>query len=115
MNQAVQDYFDAIPATRQAHVQALHGAILECFPEATVDFTYNMPTYRYGEGWVAIANQKNYVSLYTCGAAHLEAFKQQHPDYKTGKGCINFRQKDAIPIDDVKAVIEHAILHPKAD
>ena len=110
MNQAVQDYFDAIPATRQAHVQALHGAILECFPEATVDFTYNMPYFQ-----LKLTRVENYVSLYTCGAAHLEAFKQQHPDYKTGKGCINFRQKDAIPIDDVKAVIEHAILHPKAD
>lgn len=115
MDQTVQDYFDAISAPRKAHVQALHGAILECFPEATVDLKYNMPTYSHEDGWVAIANQKNYVSLYTCGAAHLKAFKQKHPDYKTGKGCINFRQKDTIPVEDVKAVVEHAMLHPKAN
>ena len=39
--------------------------------------------------------------------------KKKHPKYKTGKGCINFREKDEIPEKDVKAVIRHAILHPK--
>lgn len=77
------------------------------------DFRYKMPTYSYGDGWVAIANQKSYISLYTCSAEHIEAFKAKHPTYKTGKGCINFRQKDALPLEDVKAVINHAILHPK--
>ena len=31
----------------------------------------------------------------------------------TGKGCINFREKDEIPVADVKAVIRHALLIPK--
>lgn len=115
MNADVAAYIDSIPALRRAHVDALHAAILECFPAATIDMRYKMPTYSDGEGWVALANQKRYVSLYTCNAAHLARFKQQHPGIKTGKGCINFRDKDVIPVADVKAVICDAIRYPKAN
>lgn len=109
----VQAYFDAVPPARLPRLQALHVLILECFPEAMVDLSYKMPTYRYGDGWVAIANQKSYVSLYTCSAEHLAQFKQQYPTYKTGKGCINFRAKDDLPAAAIKQVIQHAMLHPK--
>ena len=81
--------------------------------EGVIDMHYKMPTYRYGDGWLAIANQKNYVSLYTCSADHLEKFRQRHPHIKTGKGCINFSDRDDIPVQAVKQVIAHAILHPK--
>lgn len=115
MDKDVAAYFDAVPDARRAHLDALHTAILECFPDVTIDMRYKMPTYSHGEGWVALANQKQYVSLYTCSAAHLARFKQHHPGIKTGKGCINFRDRDAIPLDGVKAVVRHAMLHPKGD
>lgn len=113
MNKEVRHYFDSLPSSRRSHMNALHDAIMECFPDAAIDMRYRMPTYNYGDGWVAIANQKNYVSLYTCSALHLAEFRSNHPDYKTGKGCINFREKDEIPMSAVKDVIRHAILHPK--
>ena len=115
MDADVAAYFDAVPASRRAHVDALHAAILECFPDASIDMRYRMPTYSHGDGWVALANQKNYVSLYTCSSTHLAQFRERHPAVKTGKGCINFRQKDVLPLDDVKAVVRHAMLHPKGD
>lgn len=68
----VMTYLHAVPPKRQQRLQTLHDMILELYPDATVDMTYKMPTYRVGEGWVAIANQKNYVALYTCGSHHLE-------------------------------------------
>jgi len=46
---------------------------------------YKMPTYQVGDGWVAIANQKNYISLYTCGYHHIVGFKNNNPGIKTGK------------------------------
>ena len=113
MNSDVEAYLKAVPESRAAHVNTLHALIVQLFPGAIVDMTYKMPTYRVGEGWVAIANQKNYVSLYTCGAVHIEEFKKKHPGIKTGKGCINFRQRDELPIRELKQVIRHAIRHPK--
>ena len=112
MNKDVKAYFDAAPPQWREHLQVLHDAVVDCFPEASIDLRYKMPTYTWGDGWVAIAVQKNYVSLYTCAASHLEEFKASHPGYKTGKGCINFRRGDEIPVEGVKQVVRHAMEHP---
>lgn len=113
MNNDVADYFAAIPENRKARIRELHELIINLYPDAFVDLKYKMPTYQVGEGWVALANQKNYISLYTCGYHHIEAFRKNNPEVKTGKGCINFRDKDDFAIPDIKAVIRHAIDHPK--
>ncbi|MDH3387533.1 MAG: DUF1801 domain-containing protein [Gammaproteobacteria bacterium] len=113
MDKGVQDYFAAVPQPRKQKVDTLHRLIMEMYPRAIVDMKYRMPTYRFGDGWVAIANQKNYVSLYTCGYHHIERFRTKNPAIKTGKGCINFRDRDQLPLQDIKAVIRHAIDQPK--
>ena len=113
MNQEVRQYLQAVPEERKARVNEIHSLILQLYPKALVDMKYKMPTYWVGEGWVALANQKQYISLYTCGAHHIEQFKAKHPNIKTGKGCINFRDTDAIPISDIRKVVRHAIVHPK--
>ena len=74
MNDDVRAYLEALPEERRARVDALHDLVLRLFPDAVVDMSYKMPTYRVGDGWVAIANQKRYVSLYTCSAAHIAPF-----------------------------------------
>jgi len=113
MNKDVEIYLSAVPAERKSIVEALHSMIVDLYPDAEVDMQYKMPTYHVGDGWVAIANQKNYVSLYTCGYHHISKFKEKHPRIKTGKGCINLKVNDPLPIADLKGVVRHAIEHPK--
>ena len=113
MKKEILKYFDAVPAPRKLKVLKLHALIVARFPDANIDMHYSMPTYRHGNDWVAIANQKNYVSLYTCSSEHIAKFRADHPDIKTGKGCINFRDRDAIPEAAVRQVIEHAMLKSK--
>ena len=113
MNKDVESYLMAVPEDRKEIVSVLHSLIMGLYPEAEVDMRYKMPTYHYEEGWVAIANQKNYVSLYTCGYNHISKFKEKHPEIKTGKGCINIQAKDPLPIADLEGVVKHAIEHPK--
>jgi uncharacterized protein YdhG (YjbR/CyaY superfamily) len=115
MDTKIQAYFDAVPASRKVIIEKLHSLVMQNFPDAALDMQYSMPTYKYGGGWVALANQKAYVSLYTCSAAHLASFRKRHPQIKTGKGCINFRERDEIPEQDVAQVIRHAMLQPKAE
>jgi uncharacterized protein YdhG (YjbR/CyaY superfamily) len=88
--------------------------ILELYPHADVSMKFKMPTFSVGDGWVAVANQKHYVSLYTCGFSHIESFTRKYPEIKTGKGCINFRESQALPLNDIKQVIKHAISKPGA-
>ena len=113
MTTSVQTYLTSIPPDRQALITTLHDLILELYPEAVVDMQYKMPTYHRGDGWVALANQKHYVSLYTCGAHHLVEFKAKHPKIKTGKGCINFKVSDVLPLEEIKTVVRHAMENPK--
>lgn len=113
MNSEVRKYFSSVPELRKTRLQKLHDLILKLYPQVTIDLSYRMPTYKVGDGWVAIANQKHYVSLYTCGAHHLARFREQHPGIKTGSGCINFRDSDPLPIAAITQVIKHAIEHPK--
>lgn len=79
------------------------------YPEAEAVMWYRMPTWRQGKGWVSLANQKHYVSLYTNGARNLKEFKRDFPGIKTGTGCINFREKDELPEEGVRRVIRHAM------
>jgi uncharacterized protein YdhG (YjbR/CyaY superfamily) len=115
MDKKVIEYFDNIPEGRKALINELHSIIIKLFPEITINFDYKMPTYRLGNGWIALANQKSYVSLYTCGYHHIKEFKEKHPKIKSGKGCINLKIGDSIPVNDLKKVIKHAIEHPKTE
>jgi uncharacterized protein YdhG (YjbR/CyaY superfamily) len=112
-NQEPDDYFDAVPPRRKALVEQLHGLILSLYPEARVDLSYRMPTYRVGDGWVAVANQQHDVSLYTFGAQHLADFRAAHPEIRTGKGCITLAPDAELPVAAVTQVIRHAIEHPE--
>jgi uncharacterized protein YdhG (YjbR/CyaY superfamily) len=113
MNKDVRRYLTAVPDDRKETVIKLHDLILGLFPDAEVDMSYKMPTYRHGDGWVALANQKHYVSLYTCGEHHIAGFRDKYPAIKTGKGCINFRSKDPVPVTALKQVIRHAMRQKK--
>lgn len=109
----VMAYFKSVPAERRERMLSLHAMILDAVPGVAVDMGYRMPTYRRGEGWVAMANQKHHISLYTCGYHHIQPFRERNPGVKTGKGCINLRDRDQVPMEDLIQVVRHAIEHPK--
>jgi len=106
----IEEYLKPLTQERRQRVEALVSVVRALYPQAEESLRYRMPTFDHpGGGWVAIANQKLYVSLYTCSAEHLEAFREQYPGIKTGKGCINFRDRDEIPMPAVEAVIKSAM------
>mgnify|MGYP001824059942 FL=1 len=104
LDPAVAAYFDAVPEKRRPLVDVLHDLITSLYPSAEISLSWGMPTYRRGDGWVSLANQKRYVSLYTCDAGHLAAFKARHPEIRTGKACINFKSMDEIPADTADVI-----------
>jgi len=105
MNPEVQDYFDALPPERKTVLLQLHEFILSLDPGARVLIWYRMPTYRSHKGWVSIANQPKFISLYTDSADHLAAYKTRHPKVKTGVGSINLKVDEPLPFDDLKEII----------
>jgi uncharacterized protein YdhG (YjbR/CyaY superfamily) len=110
MPMSVADYLKQIPAARRARFDQLMALIQEAYPDVLIDMHYRMPTfYNADKGWCALANQKHYISLYTCGAKNIADFKCDHPSIQCGKGCINLKDTDALPMDDLKQVIDKAM------
>lgn len=108
---SVEAYFGAVPAERRELIDTLHTSITRLYPNATADLQYNMPTYRANDGWAAIANRRNYVSLYTCGAQHLADFKRRHPKIKDRQGLHQLEPTETLPVADIEQVVRHAIDH----
>ena len=86
---------------------------MELYPDCEETMKYKMPTFEFNGNWISVANQKKYISVYTCGEHCLKEFKKLHPKIKTGKGCINFKDSDSIPYGDLEIVIKTALEQEK--
>ncbi len=93
---------------------AIDALIRTLAPDAAVDMSYRMPTYRRGEHFIAWASQKRCFSVYTCSAERSAAFRAKWPKIKAGVGCVNFKDTDPFPIDDLKTLVRDA-LKPSAE
>ena len=109
MPEEIEEYLLDVPPSRRTRIQQLIELIRSTHPDAVGTMRYRMPTFDGEHGWVAVANQKRYVSLYTCFAPSLASFKEQCPGVKTGKGCINFADRDEFHVAAIQAVIEAAM------
>lgn len=113
MNKEVQRYVDAVPDEQKPLFAKIHALIMGLYPDAEVVMSYQVPTYRAKSGWVALGYWKDGVSLYTNGPHHIAEFKAEYPGIKTGKGSINFKVTDMVPVPALQKVITHAIEHSK--
>ena len=109
----VEEYYKNLSTEKRKRLESIHDLITRIYSDIEISMKYKMPTFHLGKNWVAIANQKNYISLYTCSYDHISEFKRKHPKIKTGKGCINFTDRDEIPNEDIKNVIQKALTMKK--
>ncbi len=105
----LDEYIQNIPNERLARFNSIRALITSHYPQAIESMKYKMPTFELNGHWLALANQKNYLSVYTCAAPHLVSFQVKYPKIKTGKGCINLKDKDTFEIDDLIPVITSAL------
>ncbi len=123
----VEEYLAAVPAERQEMIQFLHQFIQAAAPNLTPHFAYNMlgygsfPYRNYKKelvDWpiVALANQKNYVSLYVCAVANGAYIAEQYKDalgkVSVGKSCIRAKKLADINLPVLKEVIAMAAANP---
>ena len=124
---SVESYLASIPDDRKEIIEMLHSFIQKTVPSLKPHFAYNMlgygsfPYKNYKKemiDWpvVALANQKNYVSLYVCavddGQYIAEKYKDQLGNVSIGKSCIRFKKKEDIHLDVLKKVLLHAAKNP---
>ena len=108
-SQTVMDYIATLPEARRKRSKMLHRLTRKLFPNATCDFRYQMPTYHVGLEFFAWKSQQHSLSVYTCSAERIAAFMKKHPEVPHGVGCINFRDHDPFPPQDLATVIQNAL------
>lgn len=105
----LQDTFCQLPDFRRKRLETIRSIILKEFPDATQNMRYKMPTFEYHGAWLAIANRKNYISVYTCGKDHIATFQTRHPEIKCRMGRLNFRDTDTRHETALRDVIRRAL------
>jgi hypothetical protein len=102
-----QYFTEPAHGNRKADLKALHDIVRKYAPKLKPSMQHGMVGYgtyhyKYASGregdWpiIAIANQKNYISLYACmvdGKQYVaEKYKKQLPKANIGKSCIRFKR-----------------------
>lgn len=122
-----QEYFEALPEERKEIMTFLDVFIKENAPSLESNFLYNMPGYgsfKYKNykkemiDWpvIAMASQKNYISLYLCAVDKYgyiaEQYKNDLGKVSVGKSCIRFKKLKDVNLDTLKKVIKIAEKSP---
>lgn len=122
-----KEYIDALPAERKVVFEFLDSFIKEHAPSLTPNFLYNMPGYgsfpyknykKENIMWptVAIASQKNYISIYVCAVDKdgyiAEHFKSGLGKVSVGKSCIRFKKLEDLNLDTLKKILKVAEKSP---
>ncbi|MBP6945629.1 DUF1801 domain-containing protein [Patescibacteria group bacterium] len=126
----VAHYLAAVPADRKELMNFLHEFIQVSAPALKPHFASNMLGYgsfpyknykKENIEWpvIALANQKNYVSLYVCAVDHgtyiAEKFAKELGKVSVGKSCIRFKKIEDVHLPTLKKVIAFAATHPGLD
>ena len=106
-----KQYLAGLPPERKPEVDKVWRIVRESMPEGYVEeIGPKMLSFKAdGEWYIALANQKNYISLhlvpiyiYPNLKAKLDA---SAPRLKCGKGCVNFRKAEELPLDVIAEII----------
>lgn len=123
---SVEQYIQALPEDRREAITALRRVILDNLPAGYEEMMqygmigYSVPLSRYPNtyngqplSYVALASQKNYISLYLMGIysrpEQAEWFTQTWQatgkKLNMGKSCVRFRKLDDVPLDLIGQVV----------
>ena len=100
MNDAVQDYIEAITPAQRPAFDRIHRLVLESYPDAEMLITYQMPTYKVGNNRLYVGAWKNWVAIYGLDFGRDGGFAERHPELNTNKGTIQLRPDAAAAIPD---------------
>lgn len=124
---SITEYIDMLEPERKAAIKSLDRFIQKTSPGLKPYFAYNMLGYgsfkckNYKKemiDWpiIALASQKNYISMYVCavdrGEYIAEKYKNELGKVSVGKSCIRFKKLENINLKTLKKVIKLAEKFP---
>ncbi|MDA1079625.1 MAG: DUF1801 domain-containing protein [bacterium] len=124
---SIEEYLDLLPPERKEPILFLHNFIQKHAPKLKSVFSYNMLGYgnfKYANykkeiiDWptIALASQKNYISLYFCSVIDGEYIAETHKDVlgkvSVGKSCVRFKKLEDLNLKTVEKLIKLAAKAP---
>jgi hypothetical protein len=123
----VSGYIGQLEPERKKLVEFIDKFIKKTVPKLKVHFAYNMLGYgsfKYKNhkkqilDWpiVALASQKNYISLYVCaledGEYVAEKYKAKLGKVSVGRSCIRFKKLEDVKLDELAKILKKAEKNP---
>ncbi len=123
----VKQYLDSVGDDRRADIKSLHALIQKTSAKLKPWLAHNMLGYgvfKYSNykkeiiDWplIALAAQKNYISLYVCAVDTKGYIAEQHKStlgkVSVGKSCIRFKRLEDVNITELKKVLKLAAKSP---
>jgi hypothetical protein len=107
-----EQYLDNLPAERRAEIERVWGLVRENVPDGyTEEIGAKFLSFKAGDEWlVALANQKNYISLYLIPLYMFPEMKAKFDaaaggKLKCGKSCVNFKRAEELPLEVVGEIV----------
>jgi hypothetical protein len=107
-----EQYLANVQAERRAEVERVWNVVRESMPDGYAEeIGAKFLSYKAGEDWyVALANQKNYISLYMIPLYVFPEVKAKFDKaaskkLKCGKGCVNFLRADELPLEVIGEIV----------
>lgn len=122
----VNEYMSMLNDERREAIEFLDELIRKTVPNLERHYAYNMIGYgkfkyidykKQENYWpvIALASQKNYISLYVCALDKnddsqyiAEKYEKELGKVSIGKSCIRFKKIDDLNLDTVKKVLKEA-------
>lgn len=109
--QSFDKYLAGLPMERKSEIEKVWRTVRESMPRGyTEEIGPKFLSFKAGDDWyVALANQKNYISLYLMPIyvfpelqAKLDASGKK---LKCGKSCINFKRASDLPLEVIADIL----------
>lgn len=97
MVKTVDEYISTLEEPGRAWVQEFVGFMRREYPGVSEGISYQIPTYKTGNTYVAFSTAKAHFTFHTLDFARLEKLKEELPGIRFGKGSAK------VPYDDVGA------------
>ena len=107
-----EKYLDSLPAERRAEIERVWDVVRAHVPRGYVEeIDAKFLSFKAGNDWlVALANQKNYISLYLMPLYLFPEMKAKFDaatdgKLKCGKSCINFKRATQLPLEVLGEIV----------
>lgn len=106
---SVDAYLDGLPPPRRERVAAVRALVHAIAPDVVERIEWKMPVFGRGDRWVAVANQKSYVSVYLGTTGDAAVVIAVDPMLKGGKACVNIPDRAALPMAALELAIRDVL------